>query len=637
MTVHVSPDVADSCVSACSTFRDRITQCVDNEFHYEQPFSEGSFSTARQIGTVYSLFAGEDLESLLRGFVDQADAMSVLFAAAGGLIDAQDEAVAEALGKATQDPPPMASLGLMGSLAPVTGMLDAGESAAPGYSRVGPEDVSATPLERIVAGAQALDEAQFAAVKSHVTTAAETLEEAAGQLRSDLGAILGTEWQGQFADSAAVPIEGLTRSAYDLAAVLRDVESKATAAEHGFGRTRQDISSEAAALTLTQQVASVEQAPGTTSLRERAEAERAAAEEQARAIMNTVYSPAVMDANLDGLDFPTAYRVVASSALGGPNGMDLAKIWNEDGVIRPASPGVPSASAIADASGAGASGSGSPLNGSAGGSVPTDALTEQALLASRSGGVDVAGVGAGGGAAGSSGAATGASGTVGAANGAVNAGTVAASAPMMATAGTAGGPGVTASGGRGAARSAGAGTATGAGRPGVETGGSAGAGTGSGSGVGSGATASRMGGAGTLSGYGAPSAGVHGGSLATSSGGGRTPLPGSAGTAPGATGGRVGGVPMGMMGAAGAGGQNTRREGHLPASYLVNATNTSELLGPPVKVSPGTIGARTSRGDGPEPGEGTSGPSGSEPGIIAEAARRGVSPAQALVDKLRGR
>ena len=63
-----------------------------------------------------------------------------------------------------------------------------------------------------------------------------------------------------------------------------------------------------------------------------------AATEQARAVVNTEYSPAVMDANLADLDFPTAYRVVSTTALGGPNGVDLARVWNLDGVVRPAAP-----------------------------------------------------------------------------------------------------------------------------------------------------------------------------------------------------------------------------------------------------------------------------------------------------------
>lgn len=46
---------------------------------------------------------------------------------------------------------------------------------------------------------------------------------------------------------------------------------------------------------------------------------------------------------------------------------------------------------------------------------------------------------------------------------------------------------------------------------------------------------------------------------------------------------------MGMMGAAGAG-QNEGRRGHTPAGYLTNATNTSEIIGEPVKVAPAVLG-----------------------------------------------
>lgn len=76
---------------------------------------------------------------------------------------------------------------------------------------------------------------------------------------------------------------------------------------------------------------------------------------------------------------------------------------------------------------------------------------------------------------------------------------------------------------------------------------------------------------------------------------------------------------MGMMGAAGAAGQNGRGEGHRPASYLVNATNTSEILGDPVKVAPATIGGR------PRPEQ------------PAEPAPAPVSPAQALINRLKGK
>ena len=70
---------------------------VRGGFSIEQISGAGSFPTARQLGTVYSLFASADLHTLLSGFADQAEAMAMLFAAAGGLISAQDEAVAAAL------------------------------------------------------------------------------------------------------------------------------------------------------------------------------------------------------------------------------------------------------------------------------------------------------------------------------------------------------------------------------------------------------------------------------------------------------------------------------------------------------------------------------------------------------------
>lgn len=47
----------------------------------------------------------------------------------------------------------------------------------------------------------------------------------------------------------------------------------------------------------------------------------------------------------------------------------------------------------------------------------------------------------------------------------------------------------------------------------------------------------------------------------------------------------------GMMGAANAG-QNSDRRGHTPAGYLTNATNTTEIIGEPVKVAPAVLGRR---------------------------------------------
>lgn len=625
MTVHLEQGVAELCISACDEFAAQLNDSARSDWQSEMPLAPSSFDSARELGTVYSLFAGEDLQSLLNGFVDQARAMSMLFAAAGGLIDAQDEAVAAALGKASQEAPALQSLGLMGSLGSVTGLLDAVDGAGPAYSRVGPEDVSGTPLERIVSGAQALDEGQFHAVKTRVSEVAEVLDTAAQNLRSELNAVLTSQWQGEFADAAATPVDGLTRSAFDLAATLRVVGQKADGAESGFGRTRQDIGAEAAALQSLQQMSALEQGPGMTGLGARVDADREAAEEQARAIMNTVYSPAVMDANLDGLDFPTAYRVVASSALGGPDGIDMARVWNDEGVIRPAVAGTPSPTAIASAGGAAPDGGGAGIGGPGGASAaigtgtgPTDAGTQQALLAARSGGADMPGAGPA--MAGTAGAGGG-TGGVGAGGAGLNAGTAAAAAgaPMTAT---------------GSGRDGGAAGASGTGGRSSTRGGERGAGGSQGS-TGGGAAASRLGGAGTLSGIGAPAAGAPG---AGSAGAARPGMPAAGAGTAGAAGGRAGVMPMGMMGAAGAG-QGNRSEGHRPASYLVNATNTSELLGKPVKVSPARIGARPPA----DPAADETSAAATTRGSVAGDSRVGdalpptVSAAQALVNRLRGR
>lgn len=637
MTVHLDSGAADQCSSACGAFIDEVSVAIKSGRIDEQSSSADAFDTARQIGTVYLLFAGEDLKTLLSGFVDQARAMAVLFAAAGGLIEAQDEAVAAALGKAMQAPAGLQSLGLMGSIGALTGLLDAAgvEGGPGGYSRVGPEDVSATPLERMVSGARALDPEQFSAIQEQVTEVAGTLRSAAGDLNRNLGDVLGSQWQGHFATEAQTSVRGLTESADQLACALDRVAEKAGRAQGGFGTTRERIGSEATSIqALEMTTPGFGGSAGPTSTKAAAEmaAAREAAEEQARAVMNTEYSPAVMDANLDDLDFPTAYRVVSTSALGGPKGVDLANIWNVEGVIRPATPVAPSESAIAAATG-GAAGGGVPGASGAvgdagaagvaanpvGGAMPTDAATEQALLASRGGGAE--GLGMGGAAAGQAGISG--AGTVGA--GGMNASTMAAAAgaPMM-NAGTnqsgAGGAAGARAGARSNTRSndrkeRGFGSAAGL----LGGGGAAAAGAGA---------AARMGGAGTLSGLGAPGIGGSGlpaGSTGVPASG---PSAASAGGPPGAfsnsgsggaNAGRVGGGPMGMMGGARAGSQDDKSEGHRPASYLVNATNASEILGEPVKVSPAKIGASPD----------------SAPPVERKPAP--VSPGQALFNKLKGR
>ena len=54
----------------------------------------------------------------------------------------------------------------------------------------------------------------------------------------------------------------------------------------------------------------------------------------------------------------------------------------------------------------------------------------------------------------------------------------------------------------------------------------------------------------------------------------------------------------GVMGAAGAG-QNNDRRGHTPASSLTNATNTTAIIGDPVKVAPAVLGRAPAQADPP--------------------------------------
>ena len=113
MGLHLEPDVASSCLAACRRFTSALESMRSVGQHESFSADTNSFATARQIGAVYSLFGGADLRSLLDGFVTQVEAMSVLFGVAGGLVAAQDEAVAAALGRATAEPAGLQSLALV--------------------------------------------------------------------------------------------------------------------------------------------------------------------------------------------------------------------------------------------------------------------------------------------------------------------------------------------------------------------------------------------------------------------------------------------------------------------------------------------------------------------------------------------
>ncbi len=616
MTIHLESGVAGQSVSVCDAFIDNLTELSRGMEYGDLMGSPDAFDTARQIGTVYSLFAGEDLRTMMGGFVDQASAMAMLFAAAGGLIDAQDEALAAALGKASEEPAGLQSLGLLGSLTPFAMMINGPSDARAvgGYDRVGPENVEGAPLARMVSGAQALQPEHFQQVSDRVRGVAAELRTAGEQLHGGLGEVLTSGWQGEFASQASTSVRSFTESVALYADVLDRAADKASIAQDGFGVTRTQISAQASELELAQTMtpggasgAGAALGPASRTSEASMAAARAAAEDQARAIVNTVYSPAVMDANLADLDIPAPYRVVSTSALGGARGIDLASAWNIDGVIRPAGATAPSADALAaagaggtagtagaaGAAGAAGTGGGMGLTTTSPPAAAIDAATEQALLASRSGTAD-------GGAAGSAPA-----GQAGAGGG-INASTQAAGVPFSPV-GSPGQPATGVAGATGGIRGVRNGASGTSSRDRDRGFGSAAGLLGGGGAAAAGAGASRMGGAGTLAGLG----GVGGpgvGGLATGgpgaggpaagapgagSAGGVTAKPGAgafSSSTGGAQAGRPGAMPVGgMMGAAGAG-QNDGRRGHTPAGYLTNATNTSAILGDPVKVAPAVIG-----------------------------------------------
>ncbi|OAH43547.1 hypothetical protein AYJ66_04705 [Dietzia cinnamea] len=553
---------------------------------------------------MYSLLSSEDLPALLNGFVSQARAMSLLFAAAGGLIEAQDEALAGALSKAAEEPAGLQSLGLIHA-SEGDGFILEDSCVMGGYGRVGPEDVSDSPLERIAQCAQALEPEQFSQIQQRAGEVSEALHTAATQLQSDLNNVLGHGWQGEFAVSAQDSVRGLVSSAVALSGELEKVAEKAGRAHQGFVTTRTNVAEQAAQAQLAQ-LSGRELGPAGLSAAAASRAQQAAAEEQARAIVNTEYSPAVMDANLDDLDFTAAYRVVSTTALGGPDGIAMARIWNTEGIARPAQPAAPNPATLAALTGGAGGEGGAATTGAAGGAGTTtnsvgagrDAATEQALLAARTGAADGGGTAAvGAGQAGGGQSATGQPG----AGGGVNAATAAAGAPMAPMTGANGQQGGAAGAGGGGIRGIRGGVSgDGRGRDrgfgstsGLLGGGGAAA-------AGAGAGASRMGGAGTLAGFGAGGAAGPGGGGPVAGVPGAGPAPGgTAGSGAGAlssssTGpaqaGRAGAMPMGgVMGAANAG-QNGDRRGHTPASYLTNATNTTAIIGEPVKVAPAVLG-----------------------------------------------
>src|SRR5699024_7869539 len=184
-------------------------------------------------------------------------------------------------------------------------------------------------------------------------SAAGALDAAASGLRAELGSVLGGAWQGEFAQQGAVMVTALTDSAFELVQVLEEVASRADSAHAGFEVTRRRIAAESLQLTVADAtVAGIGAGPGAAygppdpAATAAAAQARAHAEEQARAVVNTEYSPAVMRANLDDLQFPTAFQVVSGAGVHRPGGIDPAQAWNIDGLAHTAGAATPPAAAL---------------------------------------------------------------------------------------------------------------------------------------------------------------------------------------------------------------------------------------------------------------------------------------------------
>ncbi|WP_264888880.1 hypothetical protein, partial [Dietzia sp. NCCP-2495] len=286
MTVVLEPEASALCSQACERFATAIGELRLIDTVFEQGDGASTFPTARQLGAVYGLFTDEDLKTLLSGFVDQAMAMVALFKAAGGLIEAQDEALAGALSKAAAEPAGLQSVGLIHGSGPDGFILD-DQCVMGGYGRVGLEDVSASPLEYIAQCSEALQPQQYLDIQTKATSVADGLDDAATTLQGELSAVLGHGWQGEFAENAQYSVRGLVQSAHSLSGALRQVADKAASAHHGFEATRTTIAEYAAqgqAATTRASMAGLVQGPadgGAAAASARAAAQRQAAEEQA--------------------------------------------------------------------------------------------------------------------------------------------------------------------------------------------------------------------------------------------------------------------------------------------------------------------------------------------------------------------
>lgn len=292
--------------------------------------------------------------------------MGAMFQIAGGTLSAQDESASAALSAAAAPAPvingPSTFLPGVSTIA----SLDAERSAGTNFAWVDGEDASGMSLETIKSGAESLSPAALRSTAERMSSASSTLNEAAGQLLSDVQQHLGTSWTGAFADAALSNVSQFHASATSLASELDTVASRAHGLADGYDTTRT-------------QVASLHNGDGIDDRSERVAKDKAALEDAQR-IIHSEYNPRIEEANLSTLTFTPAHRV-GSGAASGINAVSPVDLWNGDvpgvrgsgGVGAAAGVDAPAIAATAHSGGSAIPGAISPAGGITSPAPSTDA------------------------------------------------------------------------------------------------------------------------------------------------------------------------------------------------------------------------------------------------------------------------
>lgn len=315
--IHLSAGAAESLQQLCRDFAETVGD-FKSEAHQIRNFVDPStFRSAVELGGEYDRCVVEAVPALLEGFVVQADALSAMFGIAGGVLSAQDEAAADALRAAASAPLETVGFG------PPAGLGAIGEMLSPShrFAAVAEEDPYALTLEQMLASGAALDSAGADAAAEQLGHVATTLDDAAATFNDGVVGILGTEWQGDFAQAAADNVAAFCNSATALADTLTTVVTKASGLSEGFTSTKAQLSGVSLVAMSVPAIADTD--TGSEQMR--------AAEEDARRVLSTDYNPRVADADLSAIVLPAAHRVVSGGLVRtAVTAIDPVQWWNND-------------------------------------------------------------------------------------------------------------------------------------------------------------------------------------------------------------------------------------------------------------------------------------------------------------------